>query len=74
MHLEVTYTITYETTYSHPSIFEIWIPRLNTWNTGPSNETSGQNSTLQRSPNPVFTMNITMIPPMSTIIPMIFTT
>ncbi|MHA1612156.1 MAG: transglutaminase-like domain-containing protein, partial [Promethearchaeota archaeon] len=33
---------------------EIWIPRLNTWNTGPSSDISGQNSTLQEINHPDF--------------------
>ncbi|MHA1674888.1 MAG: transglutaminase-like domain-containing protein [Promethearchaeota archaeon] len=54
VHLEVTYSITYETTYPSVSLFEIWIPRLNTWNSGTSEEFVGQNSTLQVINHPDF--------------------
>ncbi|MHA1611899.1 MAG: hypothetical protein ACTSYU_07615, partial [Promethearchaeota archaeon] len=54
VHLEVTYSISYRTTTSSSSLFEIWIPRLNTWNTGPSSDISGQNSTLQEINHPDF--------------------
>ncbi len=54
VHLEVTYSITYETTSPSASLFEIWIPRLNNWSTGTTDGAVGQNSTLQPINHPDF--------------------